>query len=391
MTISYFTEHMNKVDMMDYMLKYIADNFGNRPSANDGERMELEFLRQAVPKLREEMYGSKNNLSPGTSTGESERKMDSSQSEESDDDDDAVEDLPAQVAARNRGPRMSVSAEVFGKFNKKEDYVPPVHAKTAEQVAAIKQRMEGNFMFDTLNPVDTKAIIDAIEATSRKAGDVIIQQGDDGDNFYVVEEGLLTCTKRMKADDAEETFLKEYKPGESFGELALLYNAPRAATIVVKSDEVQLWSLDRNTFNHIIKSAVQQKREKYDQFLDQVEILKCMEKYERTKLADAFKEQWYEKGDYIIKEGDKNGDQFFMIIDGECVATKVLEPGKPAQVVKQYYPGEYFGERSLLLDAPRAANIIAESQVCVVSLDRSSFKRLMGPLEDILRDRKSVV
>ena len=319
---------------MDYMLKYIADNFGNRPSANDGERMELEFLRQAVPKLREEMYGSKNNLSPGTSTGESERKMDSSQSEESSDDDDAVEDLPAQVAARNRGPRMSVSAEVFGKFNKKEDYVPPVHAKTAEQVAAIKQRMEGNFMFDTLNPVDTKAIIDAIMATSRKAGDVIIQQGDDGDNFYVVEEGLLTCTKKMKADDAEETFLKEYKPGESFGELALLYNAPRAATIVVKSDEVQLWSLDRNTFNHIIKSAVQKKREKYDQFLDQVEILKCMEKYERTKLADAFKEQWYEEGDYIIKEGDKNGDQFFMIIDGECVATKVLEPGKPAQVVK---------------------------------------------------------
>jgi hypothetical protein len=148
---------------------------------------------------------------------------------------------------------MSVSAEVFGKFNKKEDYVPPVHAKTAEQVAAIKQRMEGNFMFDTLNPVDTKAIIDAIEATSRKAGDVIIQQGDDGDNFYVVEEGLLTCTKRMKADDAEETFLKEYKPGESFGELALLYNAPRAATIVVKSDEVQLWSLDRNTFSNMSK------------------------------------------------------------------------------------------------------------------------------------------
>ena len=100
--------------------------------------------------------------------------------------------------------------------------------------------MEGNFMFDTLNPVDTKAIIDAIMATSRKAGDVIIQQGDDGDNFYVVEEGLLTCTKKMKADDAEETFLKEYKPGESFGELALLYNAPRAATIVVMSDEVQL-------------------------------------------------------------------------------------------------------------------------------------------------------
>ena len=52
-------------------------------------------------------------------------------------------------------------------------------------------------MFDSLNPVETKSIIDAIVPTSKKAGDVIIKQGDDGDNFYVVEKGLLTCTKKL--------------------------------------------------------------------------------------------------------------------------------------------------------------------------------------------------
>jgi len=62
----------------------------------------------------------------------------------------------------------------------------------------------------------------------------------------------------------------------------------------------------------------------------------------------------------------------------------VLEPGKPAQVVKEYGPGGYFGERSLLTDEPRAANIIAKGQVCVVSLNRQAFKRLLGPLENIL-------
>lgn len=84
-----------------------------------------------------------------------------------------------------------------------------------------------------------------------------------------------------------------------------------------------------------------------------------MEKYERTKLADAFKETWFEAGDYIIREGDQNGECFYMIIEGDCIATKVLEPGKPAQLVKEYGPGSYFGERSLLRDTPRAANIIA--------------------------------
>ena len=68
--------------------------------------------------------------------------------------------------------------------------------------------------------------------------------------------GALTCSKFINPDDKEETFLKEYKAGETFGELALLYNAPRAATIVCKSPTAELWSLDRNTFNHILKTAV---------------------------------------------------------------------------------------------------------------------------------------
>jgi len=70
-----------------------------------------------------------------------------------------------------------------------------------------------------------------------------------------LEEGILTCTKKVDPNSEVETFLKEYTPGESFGELALLYNAPRAATIVCKTDS-QLWSLERGAFNAIIKTAV---------------------------------------------------------------------------------------------------------------------------------------
>ena len=142
-------------------------------------------------------------------------------------------------------PRKSVSAEAFGNFNKVAKYIPPVHKKSPQQEKAIKGRMEGNWMFEALNPKDSKAILDAIVPVSKKQGDVIIKQGDEGDSFYILEQGALTCTKFLKPDDAKETFLKEYKPGESFGELALLYNAPRAATIICKSANAELWSLDR--------------------------------------------------------------------------------------------------------------------------------------------------
>ncbi len=58
----------------------------------------------------------------------------------------------------------------------------------------------------------------------------------------------------IQAGDDVAKYLRDYNPGDAFGELALLYGAPRAATIVSKSPS-HLWVLDRNTFNHIVKNA----------------------------------------------------------------------------------------------------------------------------------------
>lgn len=109
-----------------------------------------------------------------------------------------------------------------------------------------------------------------------------------------------------------------------------------------------------------------------------------MDHYERSKISDAIKEEKYQVGDHVIKQGDQ-GNVFYIIVEGEAVATKTFEPGQPPKEVMHYKPGDYFGELALLKNEPRAANVIAKTKLKVVSLERNSFRRLLGPLDTILK------
>ncbi len=73
---------------------------------------------------------------------------------------------------------------------------------------------------------------------------------------------------------------------------------------------------------------------------------------------------------------------FYLIISGEAAAYKRIN-GVDKQV-KSYKAGDYFGELALLKSEPRAASITAKSALKLASIDRDSFKRLLGPLDQIL-------
>lgn len=96
----------------------------------------------------------------------------------------------------------------------------------------------------------------------------------------------------------------DYQSGDVFGELALMYNAPRAASIKAKENST-LFSLDRDTFNAIVKRNAILNREKYNDFLNKVEILQTLNGYEKDKVADCLQQDRFEQGSVIIKEGEE--------------------------------------------------------------------------------------
>lgn len=84
--------------------------------------------------------------------------------------------------------------------------------------------------------------------------------------------------------------------------------------------------MDRETFNHIVKDSATEKRNRYENFLKSVELLSTMDSYEIGQVADALRTATFKAEDVVIREGDY-GDIFYIIEEGEAIATKTLEPG----------------------------------------------------------------
>lgn len=139
----------------------------------------------------------------------------------------------------------------------------------------------------------------AMDQKEFQEGEFVIKEGDDGDDLFVVDQGSLRCTKKDKKT-GEEVHLLNYSKGMAFGELALLYNAPRAASIQT-IESVKLFSLDRQTFNNIVKEAVIKKRQKFHDFFDKIELLDTLDSMEKDKLCDCLKEEKFKTGEYVIK------------------------------------------------------------------------------------------
>ena len=309
-------------------------------------------------------------------------------------EDDVMPDAPDQFGEngqvsgkpKTHKKKMAISAEVYGVYNTAQEFKPPIIEKSEEQQLKISEILKMNFMFSQLEESDLKIVIKAMSVRTYEEGDVVIKQGDDGAELFIVGAGTLVCTKLFEGQE-EETFLKKYQTGEMFGELALMHNAPRAATI--KSEkESTLFSLDRDTFNHIIKSATIKRRETYEEFLRKVDILSNLQEYERAKLCDCLKSETFKKDDVVIKEGEP-GEKFYLIQSGTAKATKKQDDGSES-VVFEYGENDYFGELALINNDPRKASIVVTSdKLLVASLDSKSFKRLLGPTEEILKRSSS--
>jgi len=294
--------------------------------------------------------------------------------EESEEDDDDMEPPPDFDRPVQSKARQSVSAEAYGEWNKAKTFVAPVIPKSDDQKDRLKSCLCRSFLFSNLDDNDLNIVIGAMKEKQVEPKSRVINQGDNGDFLFVVEKGQLECM--IAQPDGSEKNVKTCTTGDVFGELALLYNCPRAAS-VESSDKCVLWQLDRDTFNYIVKDAAQKKRARYDAFLSKVPLLQSMDNYERSQLADAVKPEVFSDGQTDVSQGEL-GTKFFIIEEGEALASK------NGMQVMSYGVGDYFGELALIKNQPRAASVKCKGNSRLLSIDSASFKRLLN-VKDLLQ------
>lgn len=297
---------------------------------------------------------------------------------------DAAPSSPAAAAIESSSSSDGVADFFFANsppkdvaVNGEAEAAATTRDKTPEERSFLRSALLSDFetKFDSvhLNAVDVDDLVDAFEKITVPENTEVCVQGEVGDYFYVIERGGIQFVV-----DGED--VGAAGPGQSFGELALLYDCPRAATCLALT-ECELYRVDRSSFREVLYSnppPFHPKTAEEDAFLrdalthDRVLDAVQLEPDEIDTLVGAFERRNVKDGEDIVVQGG-DAHHFYVIESGDV---KFIVDGVEVGTTGE---GRTFGELALLFNAPRAATVRAYGgDVALWIVDRHTFRSVLG-------------
>lgn len=374
-------------DLQDFLQSFVVAILRNKPddllefaSTYFTEKLEERNAEEAAANGGGNLPGLGNvQFRPGQSHGDDEQES------EQESDEGMCEEEEARMMQRMAmSRRKSVSAEGYDPDadDDDDDEQHVIHGKSDEQRKRLIHVVSDMLLFKNIDSEQFNQVIDAMFEKVVEPGENIIKEGDDGDYFYVIESGQYDVLKDI---DGEQKKVFQYDNKGNFGELALMYNAPRSATVTAVTSG-NLWALDRETFRRIVVKAQAKKRRQYEQFLAKVELLSTLNEEEISKIADAIEPKKYNDGEVVINQGDAP-DYFYIVCEGKVdIRRRGDDKSNPDEEkhLTTLESGKYFGELAFITHKPRAASVYANGSVTCACLDVSAFERLLGPCKKLL-------
>lgn len=227
----------------------------------------------------------------------------------------------------------------------------------------IRGSLAKHFIFRNLKSSYLSVIIHHMKLYNLSHSELIFEQGCPGSNFYIVAKGKLEVVVNNHR-------VKILSSGDSFGEMALLHDTPRTASVYTIS-ACSLWTLDRDTFRKTVEALELANYEENKQFIESIPIFASLSQSQKETLVHSLTTQNFIPGSVIVHEGDP-GDLLYIIKEGIVLVTK----GK--QEVRRMGKGFYFGEQALLNSSFRTATVTAVDNVKCVAISGSKLTKVLG-------------
>ena len=346
--------------------------------------------------------------------------------------------LRAKGITERHTATVSVDGSNESSISEGYDELTGTRSATEEDLDFIRSAMENTVLFHQLDPDVREAVAREMRRAEVSPEHRLIVEGDLGDTLYLVEEGIFDVLSRRNGVDVK---VNSKSRGDIFGEISLLFESPRTASVVSASGGT-VWVLNRARFRALTRKVAVESNLQNEVFLNSVPAFAPLDADARLRLAEALVERRFEPGHVVVREGDVDADTFYLIVRGEAIVTvrnetsKVFEGVEEAvktsgegdvsdgaapadrearrsadetsakedavssteafvsyteKVVNRLFRADFFGESALLESAPRNATVTAAgtSSLTCLCLARDDFAELLGSLQDRLAREKS--
>ena len=262
-------------------------------------------------------------------------------------------------------------------FEKIDQFTAPLVTKTQEETDLIRESLKDSFVFQKVSPEEMEELIGAFQPVEFEENDRIIKQGDVYDHFYVIAKGEV----KYVVDKAK---VGTGGPGDYFGELALLYDCKRAASVIATT-ATKLFRVDQLTMRQLLQKQTKKEEKMKMKLIDGVDILQKLPKSAKKKLAAVMRPRLFKRGDVIAKPKSKDSQAFFIVREGEL---KVVD--HDTEEKSRLKKGDYLGTNAICDLPMKNVTVKGLNNGTILYIKSSTFTKVVGKYSDLVSKDKRV-
>eukprot|EP00523_Entomoneis_sp_CCMP467_P022274 CAMPEP_0168853754 /NCGR_PEP_ID=MMETSP0727-20121128/13696_1 /TAXON_ID=265536 /ORGANISM="Amphiprora sp., Strain CCMP467" /LENGTH=834 /DNA_ID=CAMNT_0008907999 /DNA_START=445 /DNA_END=2949 /DNA_ORIENTATION=- len=268
--------------------------------------------------------------------------------------------------------------------------------KTDAEKESIEEAIKASVMFRNVTHQQREMIYQCMESVKVKEGEWVIKQGSVGDKYYIIDEGqfeVRILPDGVKDETGEGGNIIHLYEGSrklhihpSFGELALMYSAPRSASIIAKSDG-HLWALHRSAFRQVLTESKDDRKD-LKKVLEKIPYFQYCDSDAINKIATMMDEVSFGRGENIAEQGFP-GKTMYVMKNGSCYSMEMSASGTKRGTLKakSFFGDEIFSNS----DGLYGKTVVSLQTTTCWALDRATAEKTMKPIIDLSEssDKKS--